>query len=175
MTQQETVPEEAKIIVLEIFTVSKNDHRHSCDQPICMYVIQLSKEGLQPRTGQKTDVKLYLTDAITNWTGEVNIHANEARRMGNTIKYCQEMTIEIANQMALRTGDIVTVRLQNHGYTTSILTRNGLREPIKWELDLFVYLKEATEELVEYFEVDFYDVNKFQSQVTGDDEHQSNV
>ena len=80
------------------------------------------------------------------------------------------MAIEIVNEMRLRKGDTVTVRLQNHGYTISILTRNGTREPIQWDLNQFVYLTEATEELVEYFEVDFYDVNKFQSQATDNNE-----
>ena len=80
------------------------------------------------------------------------------------------MAIEIVNEMRLRRGDTVTVRLQNNGYTISILTRNGLREPIQWDLNQFVYLTEATEELVEYFEVDFYDVNKFQSQATDNNE-----
>ena len=135
-----------------------------------MYMIHIMKEGLQPATGQQNDVKLYLTDAVTNWTGEVNIRDNEARCMDSTIKYCQHMAIEIVNEMRLRRGDTVTVRLQNRGYTTSILTRNGLREPIQWDLNQFVYLTEATEELVEYFEVDFYDVNKFQSQATDNNE-----
>ena len=135
-----------------------------------MYMIQIMKEGLQPATGQQNDVKLYLTDAVTNWTGEVNIRDNEARCMDSTIKYCQHMAIEIVNEMRLRKGDTVTVRLQNHGYTTSILTRNGIREPIQWDLNQFVYLTEATEELIEYFEVDFYDVNKFQSQATDNNE-----
>ena len=94
-----------------------------------MYMIQLSKEGLQPGTGQKSDVKLYLTDAVTNWTGEVNSYVNEARRMRNTIKYCQQVTLDIVDNMSLRRGDTVTVRLQSHGYTISILTRDGLREP----------------------------------------------
>ena len=169
ITQVETVPEEAKIIVLEIFTVSKHDKRHPCNKPICMYKIHIMKEGLQPATG-KDDVKLYLTDAVTDWTGEVNIRDNEARCMDSTIKYCQHMAIEIVNEMGLQKGDTVTVRLQNNGYTTSILTRNGIREPIQWDLNQFVYLTEATEELVEYFEVDFYDVNKFQSEATDNNE-----
>ena len=168
MAQEETVPQKPKTIVLEIFRVSKNDNRHSCDKPICMYKIHLLMEGLQPGTEQKSDVKLCLTDAITNWTGEVNSYVNEARRMRNTIKYCQQVTIDIDDSMSLRRGDTVTVRLQNHGYTISILTRDGLREPIKWDLEQFIYLKEASEELIEYIEVDFYDVNIFQSQATGD-------
>ena len=163
LTDEEHGP---KIIVLEIFMVSKNDNRHSCDKPICMYKIHIV-DGLQPITG-KDDVKLYLTDAVTNWTGEVNTYDNEARRMRNTIKYCQQVTIDIVDNMSLRRGDTVTVRLQNHGYTTSILTRDGHREPVKWDLEQFIYLKEASEELIEYIEVDFYDVNIFQSQATGD-------
>ena len=138
-----------------------------------MYKIHLLMEGLQPGTEQKSDVKLYLTDAITNWTGEVNSYVNEARRMRNTIKYCQQVTFDIVDGMSLQRGDTVTVRIQSHGYTTSILTRDGLREPIKWDLEQFIYLKEASEELIEYIEVDFYDVNIFQSQATGDSyEHQ---
>ena len=89
------------------------------------------------------------------------------------------MTIDIIDKMALQEGDTVTVRLQKQGYATSILTRNELREPIKWDLNLFVYFKEATEELIEYIEVDFYNINQFQSQATekgnDDDERQSNV
>ena len=82
--------------------VSKNDNRHSCDKPICMYKIHIV-DGLQPTTG-KDDVKLYLTDAVTNWTGEVNTYDNEARRMRNTIKYCQQVTLDIVDKYVTPKG-----------------------------------------------------------------------
>ena len=88
-----------------------------------------------------------MTDISTGWTGEVidfmGCLDNEARRFANILRGCQHMTFKAAEELALQRGDTVEVRLhRDHGYTTSIFTRNGYKEPFKWNENILSMIKE---------------------------------
>ena len=162
-------PMRAMTISLIISTTMSNEERQPCK--ICKYHVHDSEEGFNPGT-EYSDFKLYMTDTVTGWTGEVinlmGCIVNEARRFGNILRGCQHMTFKAAEELAPQRGDTVEVRLhRDHGYTTSILTRNGYKEPLEWEEETLDELKQITEEITDYIEVDFNDVNSFRSKNYG--------
>ena len=162
-------PLRAMTISLILSTIMSKDERQPCK--IRKYHIHNSKEGLTPEM-EYSDFKLYMTDITTGWTGEVTgfmeCIVNEARRFANILKGCQCLTFRAAEELALQRGDIVEVRVhQDHGYTTSILTRNDYREPIEWKEESLEEFKQITEEITDYIEVDFNDANSFRSKNYG--------
>ena len=78
------------------------------------------------------------------------------------------MTFRAAEELALQRGDTVEIRVhQDHGYTTTILTRNDYREPTEWNEESLDEFMQITEEITDYIEVDFNDANSFRSKNYG--------
>jgi len=162
-------PLRAMTISLILSTIMSSDERQPCK--IRKYQIHNSEEGLTPES-EYSDFKLYMTDIPTGWTGEVidfmGCLDNEARRFANILRGCQCLTFKAAEELALQRGDIVEVRVhQDHGYTTSILTRNDYREPIEWKEESLDEFMQIAEEITDYIEVDFNDANSFRSKNYG--------
>ena len=162
-------PLRAMTISLTLSTIMTKDERQPCK--ICKYYIHNSEEGLAPGS-EYSDFKLYMTDISTGWTGEVidfmGCLVNEARRFGNILRGCQSLTFTAAEDLALMRGDTVEVRVHNdHGYTTSILTRKGYRRPIEWKEEILDEFMMIAGEITDYIEVDFNDANSFRSKNYG--------
>ena len=162
-------PLRAMTISLTLSTIMSSDERQPCK--IRKYHIHNSEEGFTPES-EYSDFKLYMTDISTGWTGEVidfmGCLVNEARRFANILRGCQCLTFRAAEELALQRGDTVEIRVhQDHGYTTSIFTRNDYREPIEWKEESLDEFMQIAEEITDYIEVDFNDANSFRSKNYG--------